>query len=230
MNSERRIFSLATIALAVAASFGSLPARASDASDAAALVQTAQATINTFVANKDFPSLPPALAKAVGVLVFPQVLKAGFVLGGSGGTGVLLVRDAASGDWVGPAFYTIGSASFGLQAGAQSAEVVMVIQSQKALDSIYSNKVKLGGDMSVAVGPKGSGGAAALSSDFLAFSTTKGLFAGIAFDGSVVDVRQNLNAAYYGPNTSPIDIVVKRTAVNPAAEPLRQTMKSAAKS
>src|SRR5574337_107860 len=124
----------------------------------------------------------------------PQVLKAGFVLGGSGGSGVLLVRDAKTGGWVGPAFYTMGSASLGFQAGAASAEMVMVINSQKAPNAIYTNKVKLGGDASVAVGPKGAGTGGSLTADFIVYAKAKGVFAGIAVDGSVLDVRQGLNA------------------------------------
>src|SRR5678815_3769350 len=135
---------------------------------------------------------PPALGKAKAVLIFPQILKAGFVLGGSGGTGVLLVRDA-KGDWTGPAFYTMGSASLGFQAGASSAEVVMIVNSQKALDSLYSNKVKLGGDASAAIGPKGVGTGTALNSDFIVYSTVKGAFAGLTVDGTVLDVRGALN-------------------------------------
>ena len=119
MKISRR--SLALAAFALAAATASSPARASDASEAAELVQKAQTTIAEFGANKEFPTFSPTLAKAKAVLIFPQVLKAGFVLGGSGGSGVLLVRDAKTGGWVGPAFYTMGSASLGFQAGASSA-------------------------------------------------------------------------------------------------------------
>jgi lipid-binding SYLF domain-containing protein len=104
--------------LAVALSGIGLAAHASDKSDAEMLVAKAKTTIQSVVADSDFASLRPALASARGVLIFPQVLKAGFVLGGSGGSGVLLARDAASGAWTGPAFYTMGSASIGFQAGA----------------------------------------------------------------------------------------------------------------
>ena len=158
MNMTRRSLTLAGIAFAATvATTASLPARASDASDAKDLVLKAQATIDQFGRHKEFPTFSPALAKARGVLIFPQVLKAGFVLGGSGGSGVLLVRDTKTGKWIGPAFYTMGSASLGFQAGASAAEVVMIINSQKALDSLYASKVKLGGDASVAIGPKGTG-------------------------------------------------------------------------
>jgi lipid-binding SYLF domain-containing protein len=228
MNTSRRNFVLAAGALSLAAALAGTPARASDAGDAAALVAQAQATLNAFAQSKDFPGFGAALAGSRGVLVFPQVLKAGFVLGGSGGNGVLLMRDEKTGDWRGPAFYTMGSASIGFQAGVSEAQVVMLVQTQKALDSLYTNKVKLGGDASVAVWKKGVGAGAGLS-DFVAYSMVKGAFAGVAVDGSVLDVRQSLNQAYYGQPATPVDIVVKQAVSNPAAAGLQQTAKAAAK-
>ena len=230
MNKGRRDFSLATMALATTFALVSAPARAADdAADAKKLVQDAEKTVNDFAGNKDFPTFGPALAKAKAILVFPEILKAGFILGGSGGSGVLLVRDDKTGDWVGPAFYTMGSASLGFQAGASSAEVVMVVNSQKALDSLYSSKVKLGGDASVAVGPKGVGTGASLTADFIVYSTNKGAFAGMAVDGSVIDVRDSLNKAYYGKAASPVDILVKNAATNPDSAGLKAAVKKSAK-
>ena len=224
MNMTRRSLTLAGVA-AMVATTASLPARASDASDAKDLVLKAQATIEQFGRNDDFPTFSPALAKARGVLIFPQVLKAGFILGGSGGSGVLLMRDVKSGKWIGPAFYTMGSASLGFQAGASSAEVVMIVNTQKGLDSLFSNKVKLGGDASVAIGPKGTGTGIALDSDFVAYSTVKGAFAGLAIDGSVLDVRGALNSAYYGKKVTPAEILAKRAPVKPEAAALQAEVK-----
>jgi lipid-binding SYLF domain-containing protein len=226
MNMTRRSLTLAGVA-AMATTAG-LPAWASDASDAEDLVLKAKATIEQFGRNDDFPTFSPALAKARGVLIFPQVLKAGFILGGSGGSGVLLMRDVKSGKWIGPAFYTMGSASLGFQAGASSAEVVMIVNTQKGLDSLFSNKVKLGGDASVAIGPKGAGTGIALDSDFVAYSTVKGAFAGLAIDGSVLDVRGALNSAYYGKKLTPAEILAKRAPAKPEAAALQAAVKKAA--
>jgi lipid-binding SYLF domain-containing protein len=229
MNMTRRSLTLAGIALAATVSTtASLPARASDASDAKDLVQKAQATIDQFGRHTEFPTFSPALAKARGVLIFPKVLKAAFVLGGSGGSGVLLVRDTKTRKWIGPAFYTMGSASLGFQAGASAAEVVMIINSQKALDSLYASKVKLGGDASVAIGPQGTGTGVALDSDFVAYAMVNGAFAGLAIDGSVLDVRNALNSAYYGKKVTPIDILVKQVAVKPESAALHAAVKKAA--
>ena len=228
MNITRRSLTLVGVSLATLAAIASPPARASDASDAADLVMKSQATVTTFGASKEFPTFSPALAKAKAVLIFPQVLKAGFILGGSGGSGVLLVRDAKTGNWTGPAFYTMGSASLGFQAGASAAEVVMIVNSQKALESLYSNKLKLGGDASVALGPKGVGSGAAMSADFVVYATVQGAFAGLSIDGSVLDVRQSLNSAYYGKKASPVEILVKQEVTKPESAALQAAVKKAA--
>lgn len=225
MNIPRRNVVLAGAAIAMAAAtFISVPAHASDATEASELADKAGATLRSFASDKDFATVGPALARAKGVLIYPQVLKAGFILGGSGGSGVLMVRDEKTGKWFGPAFYTMGSASLGLQAGASSAEVLMVINSQKALDSLLTNKVKLGGDASVALGPKGQGTGASIAADFVVYAKAKGAFAGLAVDGSVLDVREKLNSAYYGKAASPSDILIKRDVSNPAAASLQDAL------
>lgn len=207
-----------------AAALVAVPAHASDATEASQLADKAVLTLRSFANDKDFATVGPALARAKGVLIYPEVLKAGFVLGGSGGSGVLMVRDEKTGKWVGPAFYTMGSASLGLQAGASSAEVLMVINSQKALDSLYTNKVKLGGDASVALGPKGQGTGASVTADFVVYAKAKGAYAGFSVEGSVLDVREKLNNAYYGKAVTPNEILVKREASNPAAAGLQDAL------
>lgn len=207
----------------------SLPAHAADRSDAEELVAKSRLTVQALAADRDFIEMRRALAQARAVLVFPQVLRAGFILGGAGGSGVLMVRDAATGAWVGPAFYTMGSASVGLQAGASAAETVMVIQSQKALDSLYTNKLKLGTDASAALGSKGAEKASALNADFVVFAKVKGAFAGVTVDGAVLDVRQTLNTAYYGREATPVDILVKRSVQQSEASALQAALADAAR-
>jgi SH3 domain-containing YSC84-like protein 1 len=228
MNIARRSFTLAGAAIAVAATFSSLPARADDASDAKVLVEKATATVNAFAADKDYASLHSLMSKAKAVLVYPQVIEGGFVIGGSGGTGVLLVRDA-SGNFSGPAFYTMGGVKVGFLAGGQAAETILLVNTQKALDSMLSTKVKLGGDASVAVGPKGSGQSGTVTADIVTYSKAKGAYAGMSLDGQVIDVRDGLNAAYYGKPASPVDILVKKSVSNPGAAPLQAALKATAK-
>ena len=157
MNLNRRNITLAGAAIAMTAAFASLPARADDASDAKNTVDKATATVNAFAADKDFPTLHGLLKKAKGVLVYPLIVEGGFIIGGSGGTGVLLVRDEKTGKFSYPAFYGMGGVSLGFLAGGQAAETMLVVNTQKGLDSLLSTKLKLGGDASVAAGPVGAG-------------------------------------------------------------------------
>ncbi len=187
---------------------------AADKSEAQGIVDKARITFDDFMRDSHYTWLHENLKDAKGLLIFPQVLKAGFFLGGSGGTGVLVVKDSKTCDWSNPAFYTIGSVTFGLQIGGEAAEVIMMVMSQKALDSLYASSFKLGGDTSVALGPIGEGAKANITTDFISFAKSKGVYAGINLEGSVVDVRDSLNRAYYGKNINPVDIIVKRDVEN----------------
>ena len=229
MNNTRRSFTLVAAAVAAAATFGSLPAFADDASDAKNTVDKATATVNSFASDKDFVALPALLKKAKGVLVYPLVVEGGFIIGGAGGTGVLLVRDEKTGTFSAPAFYTMGGLSVGFLAGGQAAETMLVVNTQKALDSLLSTKVKLGGDASVAAGPKGAGASSTFTEDFISYSKTKGAYANMSLNGQVIAVRDGLNSAYYGKPATPVDILVKHSVSNPAAASLQAALKSAAK-
>src|SRR6185503_9148310 len=95
------------------------------------------------------------------MLILPQMVRAAFIVGGSGGSGVLIARDEKAGKWKGPAFYTLGGASFGFQAGADAAEVVILAMTERGVTKLLSPQVKLGADVSVAAGPVGGGASAA---------------------------------------------------------------------
>jgi len=229
VNPTRLLVTLAACAVASFATLGSLPARADTASDALALVERATATVNSFAGNADYAALPGLLGKAKGVIVFPRIIEGGFILGGAGGTGVLLVRDQKTGAFVGPAFSSIGGVSIGFLAGGQAAEVMMLVNSQKALDSLLSTTVKLGAAASVAVGPRGSGEGAAMTADFISFSRNRGAFANMSFNGQVIGVRETFNVAFYSKPVSPVDILVTRKVSNAEAEPLRAALKAMAR-
>ena len=229
MKPTRRHFTLTGVSLALTASLASLPARADDASEAKSTVEKATATVNAFAADKDFPTLHALLKKAKGVLVYPLVVEGGFVIGAAGGTGVLLVRDEKTGNFSAPAFYTMGGLSIGFLAGGQAAETMLVVNTQKALDSLLSTKVKLGGDASIAAGPKGAGANATFTEDFISYSKSKGVFANMSLNGQVIAVRDSLNSAFFGKPVTPVDILVKQSVSNPAAAPLQAALKSMAK-
>jgi lipid-binding SYLF domain-containing protein len=229
MNLTRRNITLAGTAIALAASFASLPARADDAADAKNTIDKATATVNTFAADKDFVVLPQLLKKAKGVLVYPLIVEGGFIIGGSGGTGVLLVRDEKTGKFGSPAFYGMGGISLGFLAGGQAAETMLVVNTQKALDSLLSTKVKLGCDASISAGPVGAGATSTFTEDFVSYSKSKGAYANMSLSGQVIAVRESLNHAFYGKPVTPVDILVKNSVSNPAAAPLQAALASMAK-
>jgi lipid-binding SYLF domain-containing protein len=207
-------------------------AYAADKAEAQSIIDKSKGAFSDLMSDEAFSWLHGYLKTAKGVLIFPQVLKAGFFLGGSGGTGVFMVHDEATGTWSEPSFYTVGSVTFGLQIGGEAAEVVMVAMNQKALDSLLSSSVKLGGDVSVAVGPIGGGAKGSMTvpevrADFVSFTKAKGLYAGLNLEGSVLAVRDGLNSAYYGKELTPKDIVVGKEAGNPGANELRSALHKA---
>ena len=222
-----RVFAFATILAAMLLVAAAPGAMAADEEDAQGIVDKARVAFGGFMRDDNYSWMRDHLKDAKGVLIYPQVLKAGFILGGSGGTGVLLSRDGKTGAWSNPAFYTMGSVSFGLQIGGESAEVVLLVMSQKGMDSLLTSKFKLGGDTSVALGPVGAGAKANITADFISFAKSKGLYAGLNLDGSYLDVRDSLNKAYYGKEATPMDIIVKKSVRNLEAVPLREELKKA---
>ena len=221
-----RWFAAAAILAAVLSAAATPKAMASDADEAQALVDRARITFGEFMRDDNYSWMRDHLKDAKGVLIYPQVLKAGFVFGGSGGTGVLLSREGKV-DWSAPAFYTMGSVSFGLQIGGESAEVILLVMSQQGMDSLLTSKFQLGGDASIALGPVGGGAKGDVTADFLSFAKSKGLYAGLNLDGSYLSVRDGLNKAYYGKEVSPADIIVRQSVSNKGADHLREELKKA---
>jgi len=194
--------------------------------DAQGIVDKARVTLGELTRDDNYKWMKEHLKDAKGVLIYPQVLKAGFIFGGSAEP-VSSCRGMAKRGLEQPAFYTMGSVSFGLQIGGESAEVVLLVMTQKAMDSLLTSKFKLGGDASVALGPVGGGAKSDVTADFLSFAKSKGLYAGLNLDGSYIDVRESLNKAYYGQAVTPVDIIVKHSVSNKGADPLREELKKA---
>lgn len=207
-------------------------AMADDAKDAQQLVDKARMTFEAFIGDKDMgPALKTLVKKAHGILVYPSVLRGAFIIGASGGSGVFLAHDAKAKKWGGPAFYTIGEASFGLQAGADASEVVLVALTERGVTSLLATSAKLGANASVAAGPVGAGAQAAtsnLSADIISYSRAKGIYAGVSLEGAVVATRDALNKAYYKKDVTPTDILVKRAVSNKGAAGLIQAVAKAA--
>ena len=222
-------FVLASMAVLAFLIIGGTPVSADDAAKAQGIVDKAKVTFDAFMRNKDYTWIHENLKDAKGILIYPQILKAGFILGGSGGTGVFLAQDQEGGDWSQPAFYTVGAVSFGLQIGGETAETVILVMTQKAVDTLYRSSVKLGGDTSFAVGPVGGGAKSNVTADFIAFSMSKGAYLGLNLEGSVVKVRDSLNTAYYGKEVTPVQIIVQKKASNKGSSELRAALKKAKK-
>jgi SH3 domain-containing YSC84-like protein 1 len=210
---------------------GGMPAMADDAAEAKQLVEKARMSLEGFETAKEMDGFRDLMKTAKGIFISPQVLKGAFIVGASGGSGVFLARDGKSQKWFGPAFYTIGEASFGLQIGGTASEIVLLAMTDRGVTAFLSNNLKLGADAGVAVGPVGVGAAAAtanLSADILSFSRSKGLFGGVSVDGAVVAVRDGLNEAYYGKKVNSTDILIKHAVDNTASANLIHAVEKAA--
>ena len=140
------------------------------------------------------------LDKAEAVAVFPNVIKAGFIVGGRGGSGVISRR--VKGGWSAPAFFKLGGASVGLQIGASSTDFVLLFMNEDALKGLLEDKLELGGEGSVAAGPVGRAAAAStnltLDAGIISYSRSRGLFAGLELKGVVINPENDDNRAVYG--------------------------------
>lgn len=222
-----RVLFGAAIPLSISMALQARPAFADDRLEADQLVERAQLTLQNFQCDDNMGAFRDLAQRAKAVLIVPALLKGAFIVGGSGGSGVLMVRQDGNETWVGPAFYTLGGASFGLQIGGQSSEVVLLAMTDRGVHSFLDNSFKLGADAGIAVGPVGVGASAAtqnLSADILSFSRSKGLYGGISLDGSVVAVRDGLNRAYYGEGASPSDILMSRSVTSPDSKALAKAI------
>ena len=214
--------------LLVAAMWSAPLSASTDESEANELVDKARITVQRLGRDSDVgPNLRRFLAQAKAVLIFPTLIKGAFLVGGEGGSGVLLTRDE-KGSWSYPAFYTMASVSFGLQIGGQTAEAMLLIHTDGAVESVLEDQMKLGADASVAAGPIGAGIDGATTSnvgpDILPFSTSQGFFAGASLEGAVIARRQDWNRAFYKAGATPHAIVIERAHANPAADELREAL------
>jgi lipid-binding SYLF domain-containing protein len=217
---------LAAAGALLALTLANTPARAD--SDDQATVDHATGTLMDLRRDKEFGAAKDMLHRARAVLIAPRIFKAGFFFGGEGGSAVLLARTA--GGWSDPAFYTIASASFGLQIGAQESEMIILVMSDKALHALMSNKFKIGANAGIAVVTLGATAEGATTSnvgaDLVVWASSSGAYAGISLDGSVVEPSGDANANYYGRAVTPGDIVLRRAVRSRAAAGLVRTLES----
>lgn len=167
------------------------------------------------------------LRRARGILIVPSLLKGGFILGGQGGTGVLLVRDANN-TWSSPAFYGMAGGSLGLQIGVEVSEVALIIMSDKALEAILRNEFKVGAEAGLTLATVGAGAEASTTSnvgaDIYSFSESKGLFGGVALQGAALNPKPDWDRVYYGRTIALRDIVIERKVSTSGATRLRAAL------
>jgi lipid-binding SYLF domain-containing protein len=199
--------------------------QAADGREQRDLVDQARMTLSNFLADPNMSWFRDHVKDAKGLFIVPQYLKAAIFYGGAGGSGVFVAKDEKTGEWGEPAFFTMGAASLGFQFGGQASEVILLVLTQRGVDSLLLGNFKLGADGTVAVGPVGAGVSGAttpnLSADLLSFVRAKGLFAGLSLEGAILFSRDEWNKEYYGRPVTPTDIVIRREVKNPQSETLR---------
>lgn len=194
--------------------------------DQMAVVEEARITLDGMRADPTRRELNFYLQNARGILILPSQLKGALLLGGSGGTGVMLARNA-DGSWSCPAFYSVGSVSYWLQIGAMRSETVIVLMNDDVLQTMMERGLRIGVDASAAIGDVGGGAQASSSNmfrDVYIFTQSSGLFVGLSAELGLVSPREAWNQAYYGKPAEPEDILIKRSVCNADADRLRAAL------
>jgi lipid-binding SYLF domain-containing protein len=220
----KRILMIVAAALALAA-----PQIAWAQANEQAAVDRATTVVEQLRAGPGVPSnMGELLRQARGIMIFPELVKAGFILGAEGGSGVLLSRDPATNTWSYPAFYVFGAGSLGLQAGVELSRIVFIIMNDRALNALMADEFKVGAEAGIAIVTIGAGAEASTTSaagaDIYAFAQAVGLYGGIALQGGIIKPRLVYDHEYYGPSVRAQDIVLARSARNPGADPLRNAL------
>jgi lipid-binding SYLF domain-containing protein len=215
MPDLRRSMLRVTLAAATLAVAGSAFAGATEdarARNAVRVLTDIQAIPESAIPDKLFD-------EARAVIVVPDSMKVGFVIGGRRGRGLLSVK-GADGTWSNPAFVTLTGGSIGFQAGVQSSDIVLVFRSDRGLESIVNGKITLGADAGVAAGPVGRNASAAtdgeMKAEIWSWSRARGLFAGVALDGAVLAIDDAADEAVYGRDTTPRMIFEGRAPQRPS--------------
>lgn len=193
--------------------------------DPASLLAGADSTVLAMRSDPTFGPSTTLLRRARAVLIVPTLVKGGFIFGAEGGNGVMLARDGRR--WSEPAFYTLASASFGLQIGVEAARLVMFIMSERALRAVEQDRFKFGGEAGltvITVGANAQGATSGnLSGDIIVWSSSKGAYGGLTLEGSVLAPKSEWNAQFYGRALS-VPEILANWAANPMSAPLRRDL------
>ncbi len=199
------------------------PAHADYYGEPADLVDRSTTVYKGFMADPNMEWFQRNVDRARGIFIVPQMLRGGFIIGGSGGRGLLLAQDANTAKWSSPAFYNMGSVSFGFQAGADVSEIILLIMTDRGLNAMLSTDYKIGADIAVAAGPIGAS-AKAQTADILAFGRSQGLYGGVSLEGAAISPIDDWNRQYYGQPVQVFDILINHKWNNRQADPLRQLL------
>ena len=212
--------SLAALLPSVLIGFTPIGAVAGDLSAQQQLVEKAKLTFDRFLADRTTKTWYRKEARNVtAVYIVPQFLRGAFIVGAAGGSGVLLARDFVKGGWSPPAFYRMSTASIGAQAGADSSEVVLLVLTHAGLERFHgTGTFRLGLDAGMTVGSLSDGGVDGV--DVISFAWSKGVFAGMSFDGVGITAAPGDNHAYYGRSVEP-EQIFKGAVTNAQADELR---------
>ena len=188
-------------------------------------IYEAKQVLAEIMASPDDSIPEELLAKCKAIAIYPNVLKGGFIFGARFGKGVVLTKDEKTGQWGPLAFSTIGGGSWGLQIGGQMTDLIFVVMNERGMSGLLSSKFTMGADASVAAGPVGRNTQAAtdlsLRAGILSYSRSRGLFGGLALDGSVVTQDNNSNSLYYGKSVTSTDILMgNAVTVQPSSKEL----------
>ena len=223
----RNLATIGAVIMAAVLAFSGAALAAPSGSDQQILLDQSKRTVEHMRNDPAFGPARDMLGRARGILIIPSLVKGGFIFGAEGGNGVLLRR--AGDRWSEPAFYTLGSASFGLQAGLESAEIAMLIMSDAALRAIEDGNVKLGagGGLTVATLSGGAEAATAgnLTGDLILWTSATGLYGGITLNGSMVKPRDEWNERFYGHPVS-VPAILAGEVRNRDTTPLREELTS----
>lgn len=219
---------LTVLALAGMVSLNFQPASYASNPELDGRIHEARLVLHEIMAAPDQSIPEELLAKCKAIAIYPNVLKAGFIIGGRFGKGVVLAKNA-DGKWGPVAFSTIGGGSWGLQIGGSATDLILVVMNDRGLDGLLSSNFKLGADVAVAAGPVGRTADAStdlsLKAGILAYSRSRGLFAGIALDGAVMTEDNDSNTAYYGkPMTSREILQQQAVSVQPSSKELVESL------
>jgi lipid-binding SYLF domain-containing protein len=192
------------------------------------LVDRARIVVEEFRGDPNFSGLPVYIQNAYAVLIFPDLLKAGFLVGAEYGNGLMVTREIRSGAWGPPAFFMLVGGSLGLQIGGKISDVIFTVMNDGAVQRILSSRFKLGTDASYAAGPIGAGVGAGTTTQFgedlYVFARGQGLFGGLTLDGTAILPKDDWNRSFYGQPTTPTAILRDRTVASSGAEGLREAL------